>query len=469
MYIAIPPSLGLLSATAAPVVNMPRVAVIGAGPSGLSQLRAFQLAAQKGAVIPEIVCYEKQDNWGGQWNYSWRTGLDEYGEQVHSAVYPNLHTNIPKEVSEYPDYPFDEHFGKSISSFPPRASILDYLEGRAKKADIRKSIRFRAVVRRVTYDEGTGMFSVSAHDLVKDEDSLEEFDYVVVATGHYSTPNVPYFPGIETFPGRVLHASHFRNELEFKNKNVLIVGASWSAEDLSLQCWKYGCKSVTISHLGAMPIVYKWPDNIKEVPLLQKVSNSMCTFEDGSTTDVDAIILCTGYLHHFPFMANDLKLRTNNRVAVHSLYKGVVWVNNPKLFYLGMQYQIFTFTMFDMQAFYVRDIILGRIVVPDRLGRVADVEERIAREDTDVKDLKDMILLHVDYLKELIGEIDYPPYDIDKLVKLLWETNDYRQQDVVKFRDHSHSSAITGTMSPVPLTAWKDAREHSLASYLRDY
>ena len=57
-----------------------RVAVIGAGPSGLAQLRAFQSAAQKGAEIPEVVCFEKQDNWGGLWNYSWRTGLDEFGE-----------------------------------------------------------------------------------------------------------------------------------------------------------------------------------------------------------------------------------------------------------------------------------------------------------------------------------------------------------------------------------------------------
>ena len=36
-----------------------RVAIIGAGPSGLAQLRAFQSAAQKGAEIPEIVCFEK--------------------------------------------------------------------------------------------------------------------------------------------------------------------------------------------------------------------------------------------------------------------------------------------------------------------------------------------------------------------------------------------------------------------------
>lgn len=36
-----------------------RVAIIGAGPSGLSQLRAFQSAAEKGAEAPEIVCFEK--------------------------------------------------------------------------------------------------------------------------------------------------------------------------------------------------------------------------------------------------------------------------------------------------------------------------------------------------------------------------------------------------------------------------
>ena len=56
-----------------------RIAVIGAGPSGLAQLRAFQSAAEKGAEIPEIVCFEKQSNWGGLWNYTWRTGLDQYG------------------------------------------------------------------------------------------------------------------------------------------------------------------------------------------------------------------------------------------------------------------------------------------------------------------------------------------------------------------------------------------------------
>lgn len=46
-----------------------RVAIIGAGPSGLAQLRAFQSAFENGADPIELVCYEKQRDWGGQWNY----------------------------------------------------------------------------------------------------------------------------------------------------------------------------------------------------------------------------------------------------------------------------------------------------------------------------------------------------------------------------------------------------------------
>ena len=49
-----------------------RIAIIGAGPSGLAQLRAFQSAADKGIEIPEIVCYEKQDGFYGAWGRTHR-------------------------------------------------------------------------------------------------------------------------------------------------------------------------------------------------------------------------------------------------------------------------------------------------------------------------------------------------------------------------------------------------------------
>ena len=121
---------------------MAKIAIIGTGPCGLSMLRAFQQAEEKGENIPEIVCFEKQDDWGGLWNYSWRTGSDQYGDPVPNSMYRYLWSNGPKECLEFADYSFDEHFGQPIPSFPPREVLYDYILGRAKKASIKKYIKF---------------------------------------------------------------------------------------------------------------------------------------------------------------------------------------------------------------------------------------------------------------------------------------------------------------------------------------
>ncbi|MBT6372913.1 MAG: NAD(P)/FAD-dependent oxidoreductase, partial [Acidimicrobiaceae bacterium] len=182
---------------------MTRVAVIGAGPSGLAMLRAFASAAEQGAEVPEVICFEKQDDWGGLWNYTWRTGVDEYGESVHGSMYRYLWSNGPKECLEFADYGFEEHFGKPIASYPPREVLWDYIKGRVDKSGVRDQIRFRTTVREVVYDatagDGAGMFTVTSHDLDGGHTSSEKFDHVVVASGHFSVPNVPHYPGFEKF------------------------------------------------------------------------------------------------------------------------------------------------------------------------------------------------------------------------------------------------------------------------------
>ena len=448
-----------------------RIAVIGAGPSGLAQLRAFQSAKAKGAEIPEIVCFEKQENWGGLWNYNWRTGLDEYGEPVHNSMYRYLWSNGPKEGLEFADYSFEEHFGKQIASYPPRAVLFDYIEGRVKKAGVRDWIRFRTPVRFVRYNadggsDGRGNFTVTAHDLKADRMYSEDFDNVIIASGHFSTPNVPEFPGFPSFNGRILHAHDFRDAMEFKGKDILIVGTSYSAEDIGSQCWKYGAKSVTVSHRTAA-MGFVWPGNWTEVPLLKRVDENTAYFKDGSSKKVDAIILCTGYQHHFPFLPDDLRLKTRNRLATADLYKGVAWVHNPKLFFLGMQDQWFTFNMFDAQGWWVRDVILGRIAVPgDKAVLVRDVAERVAREDAG-KDAHDAIHYQGDYVKELIAETDYPAFDVDGACEAFFAWKDHKKAGIMTFRDHAYASVITGTMAPLHHTPWQDALEDSMESYLK--
>ncbi|WP_350334432.1 NAD(P)/FAD-dependent oxidoreductase [Coralliovum pocilloporae] len=443
-----------------------RVAIIGAGPSGLAQLRAFQSARQKGAEIPEIVCFEKQSDWGGLWNYTWRTGLDEHGEPVHCSMYRYLWSNGPKEGLEFADYTFEEHFGKPIASYPPRAVLWDYIKGRVERAGVRDWIRFKTPVRRVEYQEDSGQFRVVSHDLVNDRENDELFDHVIVASGHFSVPNVPYFEGFEHFNGRVLHAHDFRDAREFKDKNILIIGTSYSAEDIGSQCWKYGCKSMTVSHRTA-PMGFDWPDNWQEVPLLERVDRNTAYFKDGTAKEIDAIILCTGYQHVFPFLEDRIKLRTANRLAVCDLYKGVVWADNPKLFYLGMQDQWYTFNMFDAQAWYVRDIILDRIDVPqDADARRADADARIAAEDA-VADDYGAIEYQGNYVRELIAETDYPSFDVDASNKAFFEWKKHKKAGIMTFRDNSYVSPMTGTRAPKHHTDWVHALDDSLESYLQ--
>src|SRR5690606_4872713 len=159
--------------------------------------------------------------------------------------------------------------------------------------------------------------------------------------------------------------------------DLLLVGGSYSAEDIGTQCYKYGANSVSISHRGE-PLGFEWPEEIEEKPLLKYLEGNVAHFEDGSSKKYDAIIMCTGYLFHFPFLPDELRLRTHNCLYPDNLYKGIFFQSNPKLIYLGMQDQYFTFNMFDAQAWYARDYILGKIQLPDEATRRKDIDHWLA-------------------------------------------------------------------------------------------
>jgi trimethylamine monooxygenase len=61
--------------------------------------------------------------------------------------------------------------------------------------------------------------------------------HVMIASGHYSVPNMPDFEGISLFPGRVLHSHDFREADEFLNQKILIIGEGYSGEDIAIQCY----------------------------------------------------------------------------------------------------------------------------------------------------------------------------------------------------------------------------------------
>ena len=96
------------------------------------------------------------------------------------------------------DYTFDEHFGKSMGSFPPRAAIYDYLIGRVQKQGLceKFDIRLSHHVLNVEHRQD-GTFNVLYHDLEQDVQGSVVVDNLVVASGHFSVPNIVEFKGFQ--------------------------------------------------------------------------------------------------------------------------------------------------------------------------------------------------------------------------------------------------------------------------------
>ena len=57
---------------------------------------------------------------------------------------------------------------------------------------------------------------------------------VVIATGYNRVPNLPRWPGQETFRGRIIHSGEYTNAKAFRDNRVLVVGFGNSGAEIAL-------------------------------------------------------------------------------------------------------------------------------------------------------------------------------------------------------------------------------------------
>ena len=119
------------------------VLVIGAGPSGMAQVNT--LAQTEGL---NVRCFEMNDEIGGLWTWT-----DKVGD-CHGSMYRYHQTNGLNEFLEFENYSFLEHFGHLITSYPPRAVMLDYLKGWTRKMGGDRFVTLNRKVTSVVYDGG---------------------------------------------------------------------------------------------------------------------------------------------------------------------------------------------------------------------------------------------------------------------------------------------------------------------------
>ena len=130
-----------------------------------------------------------------------------------------------------------------------------------------------------------------------------------------------------------------------------------------------------------------------------------------------------------------------------------------------MQDQFHTFNMFDCPAWYVRDVIMGKIQFPNAGEILKDINDWIVKEEK-LEDPIQMIDFQTEYTKDLHNASDYPKIDFELIRKHFkdWEHN--KEEDIMTYRNQSFSSPVTGTEAPIHHTPWAEAMDDSMEAFL---
>jgi putative flavoprotein involved in K+ transport len=189
------------------------VAVIGAGPAGLS------------------VAYELK-----------RIGLDPLVLEKTAAVgdvwrnhYDGVRLNTGRFFSQLPGNPFP----RSAGDWPSRDEVVKVLETFPDRGGFK--VRTGIDIGKVEYDHQRNTWTLSSQD-----GEIFESRAVVVATGCACIPVIPQWEGMETFSGEIIHSSKFKNAKTYAGKDVLVVGSGNSAAEIASRLAEYA-RSVTLS------------------------------------------------------------------------------------------------------------------------------------------------------------------------------------------------------------------------------
>ncbi|MDG2273415.1 MAG: NAD(P)/FAD-dependent oxidoreductase [Halioglobus sp.] len=178
--------------------RQPRIAIIGAGMSGIAAVVKLQKAG-----YTDVTVYEKTDRVGGTWREN---------------TYPGLSCDVPSRWYSFyfalkPDWPHRYSYG---------ADIQAYLEQVAEDFGVTQKVTFNTAVAELTYE-------APCWRLLTSDGKHEIFDVVISATGILHQPQYPEIKGLDTFRGACFHTARWDHSKELKGQRVGIIGTGSTA------------------------------------------------------------------------------------------------------------------------------------------------------------------------------------------------------------------------------------------------
>lgn len=393
-----------------------RVAVIGAGASGICMAKYLLGNAA------DVTVFEMGSKIGGLWCYDNDNGV--------SSIYRTLHINTARNLTRFHDFDFKP----GVQMFPSHEDMYEYLVDYSDHFGVTSRILFKSKVINVQ-PVAPAEAGDSKWEVVTEDGTMRTFDSVVVANGHQWQPlHDPDLKG--RFSGEYLHSHDYKEPEPFIGKRVCVVGIGNSAVDITTDVCTIAKRTVVVARSGVMilpktifgiPItdivskLYRWwlpptlPGRVARAityivhgdmkkygfkPLqrrshatsgaliihhiaynrvavktgIEGVEGRTIRFTDGTNDEFDAVIAATGYRIEFPFISPEIVPVEDNRVG---LYKRIVAPSWPGLYFIGLINTNTSLPMiFENQARWIREFVLGRAALPSRAEMEADVEAR---------------------------------------------------------------------------------------------
>lgn len=189
-----------------------RVAVVGAGPSGLAAVKEL---LEEGH---DVACFERAPDIGGVFRF------DPHGDGVWESCRLTSSAMVTtfSDFPPAPDAPF--HYAHD--------EYVAYLRAYCGHFGLRPHLRFGCEVERVS--------RASAGDWeleIRGADGRERlhFDAVAVCSGLHHAPFEPELPGRADFEGEVLHASAYKSPQRFRGRRVVVVGGGESGAEIAAE------------------------------------------------------------------------------------------------------------------------------------------------------------------------------------------------------------------------------------------
>jgi len=195
------------------------VIVVGAGAAGVAVARMLETCGLSVRVL------DRADRAGASW---W-------------ARYDGLRLNTVRWLSDLPFERMPAQYGR----WPGRQDWAAYIERYA--ASITDTV-FGVTVQRLQkvpsgWQVHTDVGTMSAR-------------FVVVATGHDRVPQIPQWPGRQSYSGTLVHSSQFRRAQEFRGRRVLVVGTGNSGVEIATLLAREPSTHVSIS-IRSTPLLLK--------------------------------------------------------------------------------------------------------------------------------------------------------------------------------------------------------------------